>query len=63
MALVFCIKLVSLMTNWHVIQGMDWCRFSSESFLGNPKYDNESHFRIGAYIVDLIDTSWPNIKA
>lgn len=52
-----------LMTNWHVVEGMDWCRFSAESFIGNPIYNDPSHFRIGAYIVDLIDASWPNIKA
>jgi len=52
-----------LMTNWHAIEKMDWCRFSSESFLGNLIYNNSSHYRIGAYIVDLIDTTWPNIKA
>lgn len=57
------LKPGELMTNWHVIEKMDWCRFSSESFLGNSTYDNSAHYRIGAYIVDLIDTSWPNIKA
>jgi len=42
-----------LMTNWHVVKGMDWCGFVNGSFL-NPKYElTGSNYRSGAYVLDL----------
>lgn len=48
-----------LMTNWHVVEGMDWCGFVNSSFL-NPKYElTGNNYRPGEYVLDLSNIQRP----
>lgn len=49
-----------LMTNYHVVKGMDWCGFVNGSFL-NPKYElTGNNYRSGAYVLDLTNIERPD---
>jgi S1-C subfamily serine protease len=49
-----------LLTNWHVIDGMETCLFVNDKFI-NPKYTPTSNnYRPGAYILDLTNAYRPD---
>jgi hypothetical protein len=49
-----------LMTNWHVVSGMETCLFASDKFI-NPKYPaTPANYRPGAYILDLSNVQKPD---
>jgi len=51
-----------LMTNWHVVEGMETCLFVNDKFI-NPKYQiSGSTYRPGAYILDLSNVRRPDIS-
>lgn len=55
-------KTGQLLTNWHVVSGMDTCLFVNDKFM-NPKYEvNGMSYRSGAYILDLANAYKPNAE-
>lgn len=48
------------MTNWHVVDGMEWCGFVNGKFL-NSKYElSSNNYRSGAYVLDLSNVQRPD---
>ena len=55
-------KTGQLLTNWHVVDGMDTCLYVNEKFQ-NPKYEvTGMTYRAGAYILDLTNAYRPDSK-
>ena len=56
------LKSGELMTNWHVVNGMNACYFVNDKFI-NPKYEvTGMNYRAGAYILDLQRIERPDGK-